>query len=237
MAAALLALVMSVEGKQPPEHHGATHDEHSSPSSEHGMHHDFGDVERYVERFEGADRQAWQMPASVVEMMEIEPGMAVVDLGAGTGYFLPHLSAAVGEEGSVLALDVEDNMLAYMRERVKREHLRNVVVRRVPADGPGLSEASVDRLLIVNTWHHLDHRKLYATKIARALKPGGRLYVVDFDVDSPLGPPVKHRLDPARVVAEVEGGGLEVETVTETLLNQFVVVGCKVGSARRGEER
>ena len=167
----------------------------------------------------------------------LRSGMVVVDLGAGTGYFLPHLSAAVGEEGSVLALDVEDNMLAYMRERVKREHLRNVVVRRVPADGPGLSEASVDRLLIVNTWHHLDHRKLYATKIARALKPGGRLYVVDFDVDSPLGPPVKHRLDPARVVAEVEGGGLEVETVTETLPNQFVVVGRKVGSARRGEER
>ena len=101
---------------------------------------------------------------------------------------------------------------------------------KVSSHEPGLREASVDRLLIVNTWHHLDHRTQYAAKIARALKPGGRLYVVDFDLDSPLGPPVRHRLDPARVANEVEGGGLEVETVAERLPNQYVVVGRKVGS-------
>ena len=82
-------------GGQPPEGESDLRDEHSSSS--HGMHHDFGDVERYVERFEGPDREAWQKPAAVVEWMEIEPGMSVADLGAGTGYFLSHLSAAVGE--------------------------------------------------------------------------------------------------------------------------------------------
>jgi ubiquinone/menaquinone biosynthesis C-methylase UbiE len=157
--------------------------------------------------------------------MEIEPGMTAVDLGAGTGYFLGHLSRAVGEAGRVLALDVEENLVEFMKDRAEREGWANVGPRRVPYDDPELADGSVDRVLVVDTWHHVEDRGAYAAKLYRALAPGGRVYVVDITKDSPTGPPVEHRLAPEQVIAELAEGGLEVEVLEEPLPRQFIVVG------------
>ena len=151
--------------------------------------------------------------------------MTLVDLGAGTGYFLSYLSAAAGEGGRVLALDPEPDMVRFMQERVRREELANVTPRRIPFDDPELEPASVDRVLIVNTWHHIQDRPAYAGKLLAALKPGGGVYVVDFTRDSPSGPPVEERLEAGQVIAELAGGGLEAAMVEETLPRQYVVVG------------
>ena len=168
---------------------------------------------------------AWQKPGEVVDLMEIEPGMTAVDLGAGTGYFLAHLSAAVGEGGQVLALDVEANLIRFMEERAEREGWGNVEPRRIPFDDPELADASVDRVLVVNTWHHIGERSAYSAKLLHALKPGGRVYVVDFTRDSPSGPPPEERLEPQQILDELEDGGLEAELLAETLPRQFIVVG------------
>jgi len=77
------------------------------------MHHGFKDVARWIKVFDHPERDQWQKPQAVVSALQLEPGMSVVDIGAGTGYFLPHLRAAVGDAGRVLALDVEPNMVAY----------------------------------------------------------------------------------------------------------------------------
>ena len=159
--------------------------------------------------------------------MGIEPGMKVVDLGAGTGYFLSYLSKAAGKKGRVLALDPEPDMVRFMAQRAKREKMANVEPRRIPFDDPKLEPASVDRVLIVNTWHHIGERAAYAGKLERALKPGGRVYVVDFTRDSPSGPPVEERLEPQQVMSELGGGGLQAELMEETLPRQYVVVGRK----------
>ncbi len=180
-------------------------------------------------KFDDPARDAWQRPEEVTALLEIEPGRTVADLGAGTGYFLRHLSWAVGEKGTVLALDIEPSMVRYMTERAGREGLRNVRPATVPFDDPKLPAGAVHRVLIVDTWHHIPDRTEYARKLAQGLAPGGAVFVVDFTLESKEGPPREHRVPPEQVVAELCAGGLEARVVEETLPEQYVVVGRAAG--------
>jgi predicted methyltransferase len=83
----------------------------------------------------------------------------------------------------------------------------------------------VDRILIVNTWHHIDNRESYSRKLYAALTPGGEILVVDFTHQSSHGPPVSQRLRPEEVMAELQAGGLDVEILKESLPDQYIVVG------------
>lgn len=188
-----------------------------------GHHHDFSDVERFSAIFDDPERDAWQRPQEVVTHLQLTEGAVVADLGAGTGYFLPHLSPAVGAEGRVLALDVEEAMVAHMRERIAEAEMANAEARVVSTDAPGLEPASVDRVLIVDTWHHISDREAYSARLAEALRPGGFVLVVDFTADSPQGPPAAMRLTAEQVSAELEAGGLTTEILQEELPYQYVV--------------
>ena len=131
----------------------------------------------------------------------------------------------MGEEGRVLALDPEASLIEFMKERASEEGWSNVEPRRIPYDDPELDDGSIDRLLIVNTWHHIEDRPAYAAKIRQALKPGGRVYVVDYTLDSPSGPPREERLAPEQIVDELARGGLASAQIEESLPRQFIVVG------------
>jgi predicted methyltransferase len=151
--------------------------------------------------------------------------MTVVDLGAGTGYFVRYLSEAVGSSGQVLALDADRSMVEAMQARVEREELQNVEPRLVPQDDPELPPGSVDRILVVNTWHHISHRLAYADKLRAALRPGGQLLIVDFTMESPHGPPSQMRLTSDTVRRELEAVGFEAEIVEAPLPYQYLVAG------------
>jgi SAM-dependent methyltransferase len=151
--------------------------------------------------------------------------MSVADIGAGTGYFVPHLSPAVGGDGRVLALDVEPNMVAHMRDRFAKAGLQNTEARLVAPDDPGLDPGSIDRILIVDTWHHISDRERYSARLREALRPGGAVLVVDFTPESPHGPPAAMRLSADQVSAELAAGGFEVEILEESLPNQYVIRG------------
>jgi cyclopropane fatty-acyl-phospholipid synthase-like methyltransferase len=220
-----LALVAAPALAQRPSQTEEGHARHTDDLHRPGMHRDFSDVERFERRFDSSERLEWQKPEHVVSLLEIEPGMTVVDLGAGTGFFAPYLADAVGEQGTVLALDVEPNMVEHLSDRVAAEDLGQVKPRLVEYDDPGLSPGSVDRILIVNTWHHIDDRPLYTGKLLSALRPGGRIFVVDFERHSPLGPPARHRLLAAEVIAEMQAGGLTASQIDEDLPHQYIVVG------------
>ena len=194
--------------------------------------HDFSDVAKYVKAFEGPERALWQKPGDVVSLLQLWPGNVVADVGAGTGYFEPLLAKVVGATGRVLALDVEPNMVTYLKRRMKKERLENVTVQKVAAHDPGLADGSVDRVLVVNTWHHLPQRAQYAAAMNRALRPGGFVVVVDFTAESPQGPPAAARLSPATVIAELEAGGFSARTLPESLPLQYVVIGQKPGASK-----
>jgi len=189
----------------------------------HHAHHDFHDAAEWAKRFDDPSRDAWQKPDEVVALLQLRPGMTVADLGAGTGYFEPYLSRAVGERGHVLGLDVEPSMVAYLRDRAAREGLANVESRQVAPDDPGLAAGSVDRIVIVDTWHHLPDRPAYARKLAAALAPGGTVTIVDFTLESKMGPPPAEKISAERAAEELRAGGLRAEIVPESLPEQYVV--------------
>lgn len=198
---------------------GMTH-EHSA-GSEHG----FPDPQTYADRLDDPGRDDWQMPEEVVEKLDCRPGMTVVDLGAGTGYFVGYLSAAVGLQGRVLALDTERSMVDRIEARIERDELRNVEPGVVGAADPGLAPGSVDRILIVNTWHHISNRLDYADKLRAALRPGGRVLIVDFTIESPYGPPPRMRLTHDTVARELRAAGFEAGLVEAPLPYQYLVGG------------
>jgi cyclopropane fatty-acyl-phospholipid synthase-like methyltransferase len=220
-AAALLACGEAPAPDHAARHPGAAHTAHDGA----GHHHGFADVARFAAIFDDPKREEWQHPAEVVALLDVAPGMTVADVGAGTGYFEPYLARAVGPHGRVLALDVEPNMVAHMRERFASAGLTNVEALRVAPDDPELPAAGVDRILIVDTWHHVHARERYAARLRQALRPGGAVLVVDFTADSPHGPPARMRLAAEEVAAELSAGGLAAEIVPETLPWQYVVRG------------
>lgn len=198
----------------PHAHGGEHHPEH---------HHDFSDVARFERMFDDPARDEWQQPAEVVRLLELREGMTVVDLGAGTGYFLRHLAQAVGASGHVLALDTERAMVAHMERRIETEGLRAARARVAQPEDPGLDPSSVDRILVVDTWHHIADRERYAARLRDALRPGGFVLVVDFTLESPHGPPAAMRLASDVVSRELSAGGLHASVVEDSLPYQYVV--------------
>jgi cyclopropane fatty-acyl-phospholipid synthase-like methyltransferase len=207
---------------------GAAHGQH------HGDHQGGPLVRRFDEggehwraRFEGPDRDAYQKPAAVVAAMKLSPGMVVADIGTGSGYFLGHLSPAVGADGRVLALDIEPEMIRFVKARARKEGWSNVEARLVLPDDPLLAPESCDRILIVNTWHHIGGRERYAKELHAALRPGGEVWVVDFTMQTERGPAREHRVLPATVEQELRGAGLGTRVDTALLGDQFVVIGAR----------
>lgn len=202
---------------------GCAHEDQAYHSDH--LRHDFSDVDRWVKMFEEPGREAWQRPDEVVRLLGVAPGMAVADIGAGTGYFLQWLAPAVGPRGSVLALDIEPKLLDYMRARAQRQGWSQVQVRSIALDASDLATESLDRILIVNTWHHIEHREAYARQLLRALRPGGVVAIVDFTLKTDKGPPLQHRLSKQRVATELAAAGLAAVIADESLPDQYVVLG------------
>lgn len=124
-------------------------------------------------------REQWQKVEEIFEAMGIRPGAHVADIGAGNGFFTTRLARAVGPSGKVLAVDISPNALQRLRARVAEEELTNVDVIEGAAADPRLPEGSLDAVLIVNAYHEMaDHEQILA-KIRAALKPDGRLVIVE----------------------------------------------------------
>lgn len=202
----------------------------AKPSSQHRhkgpMNHSFADAAKWAKVFDDPKRDAWQKPDQVVKWMNVKPGMKVADVGAGTGYFLPHLDKAVGKKGQVLAVDIEPNLIQHMETRIQNQKLNQTKALLAKANDPGLEKKSMDRILIVDTWHHIGDRGAYAKHLAKALKKNGKIYVVDFEPGkTAVGPDNKHRFPAQQVIAELASAGLHAKTVSvEDLPYQYIVV-------------
>lgn len=124
-------------------------------------------------------REQWQKVAEIFEAMQVKPGAVVADIGAGDGFFTTRLSTAVGPEGRVLAVDIGERPLQRLRARVAEDGLKNVEVIEGAVDDPKLPPGSLDAALIVNAYHEMTEHQAMLAKIKAALKPDGRLVVVE----------------------------------------------------------
>jgi len=218
----LLALAGGVAAREPgPTPTAGHHHGHDDATARHA----FDDVSHWQSVFDDPARDAWQKPAELVAALQIRPGMAVADIGAGTGYFSRYLAAAVGDAGTVFAVDPEPNLVRHLRERSEKEGTAQVVPVLGSVDNPRLPAGAVDLVLFVNTVHHIDTRVDYLRRLQRALKPGGRVAVVDFKKEPlPVGPPMDHKLAPDKVIAEFAAAGYRLVDRPEVLPYQYVLV-------------
>jgi SAM-dependent methyltransferase len=196
------------------------HDGHGEHSHTPGhMHHRFEDAGRWAAVFDDPARDAWQKPDEVVAALRLAPDARVADVGAGTGYFAVRLARAV-PAGKVYAVDIEPDMIAYMEKRAAADGLANLVPVLGAADDARIPEP-VDVVLVVDTYHHIADRAAYFTRLAGSLRPGGRVVIIDFTAESPLGPPVEHRISAERVVAELGEAGYREVARHDFLPNQY----------------
>ena len=124
-------------------------------------------------------REKWQKVAEIFDAMQVKPGGVVADIGAGDGFFTTRLSKAVGPDGRVHAVDVAADALRRLRKRVADDALTNVTVVEGAVDDPKLGEGTLDAILIVNAYHEMTQHQQMLAKMKAALKPGGRLVIVE----------------------------------------------------------
>ena len=190
-----------------------------------GTHGNPADLDGYVAHLLDPARDAWQKPAEVVATLGLRPGQTACDIGAGPGYFTLRLAEAVGAQGTVYAVDVEAKILAALRDRVGAAGVRHVVPVLGLPDDPLLPAAACDLALIVDTYHHFPDGPAYLRRLARSLRPGGRIVNIDYEKrPTPVGPPVDHRIDRADFLAEASRAGLDVVAQPEFLPHQYFVV-------------
>lgn len=132
-----------------------------------------------ADRHDATPREQWQKVDEIFAAMQVKPGAAVADIGAGDGFFTTRLAAAVGTNGRVLAVDIGASALRRLRARVAADALTNVDVIEGAVDDPRLPAGSLDAALIVNAYHEMTEHQAMLTNIRAALKPGGRLVIVE----------------------------------------------------------
>ena len=184
--------------------------------------HSFSDAQRWARVFDDPARDAWQKPNEVIDALALAPDAVIADIGAGTGYFSVRLAARL-PQGRVFAADVEQSMVRYLIERSARESLGNMTPLQASNDTPGLP-AKVDLVLMVDTYHHIEGRERYFRGLLGLLKPGGRVAIVDFRMDSVEGPAKHSRITPAQVVTEMAAAGYLVAARHDFLPRQYFLV-------------
>jgi len=180
-------------------------------SAEEHQHRRPDDIKQYLEHLDSTERDQYQKPRDVVEALALKPGMAVADLGSGSGYFTRRFVEAVTDSGMVYAVDVEPEMLAYAKESVIHMHVpyqAEFILAR--PDNPKLPFGSVDLVFVCNTVHHLEDRTTYFRNVRSALKPGARIAIIDFYPDERsgnLGFPKRHLVSRDTIVQELTEAG------------------------------
>jgi len=138
------------------------------------------DVNRWVKAFERESREIYQQRNEIVEACGIKPGMSVADVGAGTGLMTRLFSKAVGDEGKVYAVDIVKEFVAHIEKTCKEQGIENVEGIVCGEKDAKLPAGSVDLVFLCDTYHHFEYPRTSMASIYKAMRPGGRIVLIDF---------------------------------------------------------
>jgi len=176
----------------------------------------------WLERRERDDEEA---PEVALNVLKIPAGASVADIGAGSGYITERLSARVGATGRVFANDVQPQMLEILSRRLALKRITNVTLVQGTVDDPKLAPASVDLALMVDVYHELSQPQVMLHHLREALKPGGRLVLLEYRKEDPAIPiKPEHKMSVAEAKLEVEAEGFTLSTVDEALPRQHILI-------------
>jgi predicted methyltransferase len=180
---------------------------------------------------EGADwldrseRDLEEDPDRAIDVLKIEKGASVADVGAGSGYMTVKLSKKVGPQGKVYANDIQQGMLDLLNKRLAKSKITNVTTVLGTQDDPRLPPDALDLVIMVDVYHELSQPQVMLGRIRASLKPGGRLVLLEYrkeDPDVPIRP--EHKMSVADAKLEVEAEGFKLTKTNEDLPRQHILI-------------
>jgi arsenite methyltransferase len=208
LSLAMASPVLPQEAAAPPE----MHRRHEDPTA-------------YMAALDDPARDEYSKPGEVLSALALREGEVVADIGSGTGYFTVRFAPAVGESGKVYAVDVSPDMIRHLNRRLRDEDIRNVATVLAEPDDPLLPDASVDRFVVVNTWHHIGDQEGYLEKMKRMMRPGGQVVHIDFrKSEAPVGPPLSEKIAREDLVTQMEAAGFRLAGEHDFLPYQYFLV-------------
>jgi SAM-dependent methyltransferase len=178
-----------------------------------------------AEWLERRERDEEEAPDAALDALNIPKGASVADIGAGSGYITERLAARVGPTGRVFANDVQPQMLAILARRLAAKQITNVTLVQGTVDDPKLAPASVDLELMVDVYHELSQPQVMLQHLREALRPGGRLVLLEYRKEDPTIPiKPEHKMSVAEAKLEVEAEGFTLSKVDEALPRQHILI-------------
>lgn len=174
---------------------------------------------------EWADRDTWQNSEAILQSLNLSSGMSVADIGCHEGYLTMKLVSLVGEKGLVMAVDVEQYKLNKLERRLKQKHIDNVKTILGDYDDPKLPISSLDAVVILDAYHEMDDYQQILRHIYQALKPGGRLVLVEPIAASRLkwtrkDQAGKHEIALRYVLADLKEAGFTIRSKKDPFINR-----------------
>jgi FkbM family methyltransferase len=177
-----------------------------------------------IDWLEREEREMEENTSLLLKNLAVKPGMVVADIGAGSGYHSALLSRMVGT-GKVFAVDVEPEMIAYLNARIKQEKLSRIVPVLSTEQKVSLPENTIDMMLLVDVYHEFSFPYEMALSMRAALKPGGKLVLVEFRAEDPTVP-IKtiHKMSEAQAIKEFKAAGFTFDKNIDNLPWQHCMV-------------
>jgi ubiquinone/menaquinone biosynthesis C-methylase UbiE len=174
--------------------------------------------------YEGFDRDSWQQPDRVIAALNLHPGDTIADLGSGGGYFTFKLAEAVAPTGKVYGVDIDQDMVNLIEQRLKEQAVSNVeTILATPSD-PRLPEKKINLIFTANTYHHIGDRVAYFANARKYLLPSGRVAIIDLDGRAWLEGLMGHYTPSDTIKREMQQAGYTLEQEFDFLDRQSFLI-------------
>ena len=178
-----------------------------------------------AEWLERPEREFEEQPSKAIKALGIRPGQVVADVGAGSGYYTVRLAKQVGRMGRVYASDLQPEMIVHLQRRLERERIENVELVQATETSPRLPEGMFDLILMVDVYHELSRPQEVLRRLRAALKPDGRLVLIEYRKESPWVPiRDEHKMSVKEARMELEAEGYRFDRVIDVLPWQHILV-------------